>query len=86
MMGLPIISTNCAGADEAIQDGVNGCLVPIQDGEALTKAMIALAEDADKMRQLGKHARIDAKKRYEVNHVIQQWAAVIEAKRNGEEK
>lgn len=86
MMGLPIISTNCAGADEAIQDGINGRLVPIRDCEALTKAMTALAEDEEKMRQLGKRAREDAMERYSVKHVIKQWAAVIEAEENDEAK
>ena len=29
MMGLPCISTYCAGSDEVIVDGENGLLVPV---------------------------------------------------------
>lgn len=78
MMGLPVISTNCAGADEAIQDGVNGLLVPIKDKAALTAAMSAMASDEERMRQFGAAARRDALDRYCMENVIGKWAAVIE--------
>lgn len=29
--GIPVVSTNCEGPDEIIQDGVNGWLYPVQD-------------------------------------------------------
>lgn len=78
MMGLPIISTNCAGADEAIQDGVNGCLVPVRDEKAMVKAMEKMAENASWAQQLGKQARQDALSRYCVDQVIQRWRRVID--------
>jgi len=78
MMGLPVISTNCAGADEAIQDGVNGLLVPIKDKAAMISAMSTMAGDEERMRRLGAAARKDALNRYSLEHVISRWAAVIE--------
>lgn len=78
MMGLPVISTSCAGADEAIQDGVNGLLVPIKDKAALTSAMSTMAGDEKKMRQLGAAARKDALNRYCMENVISKWDAVIQ--------
>lgn len=78
MMGLPVISTNCAGADEAIQNGVNGYLVPTNDIEALTNAMLKMAGNENEMRKLGREARKDALKRYSVDSVIDQWDHIID--------
>lgn len=43
--GLPCISTRVGSADERIQDGVNGLLVPREDVAALSNAMMRLATD-----------------------------------------
>jgi glycosyltransferase involved in cell wall biosynthesis len=77
MMGLPVVSTNCAGSDEAIVSEQNGLLVPVGDGEALKDAMLRLAEDAAFAARLGEAARKDAEERYGVKNVIGQWNAVI---------
>ncbi|MBA4445800.1 glycosyltransferase family 4 protein [Cylindrospermopsis raciborskii CS-506_C] len=37
--GLPVITTNCAGASNLIQDGVNGLIIPPRDTEALAAAI-----------------------------------------------
>lgn len=39
MMGLPCISTNCAGADEYIENEKSGFLVPVGDKEELVKVI-----------------------------------------------
>ena len=40
-VGCPVISTNCGGMAEVIQDGYNGWLVPIRDSSALAEAIVA---------------------------------------------
>lgn len=35
-----VLSTDCGGMDETIQDGVNGFIVPIRDSKAIAKAII----------------------------------------------
>src|SRR5205807_1198050 len=44
-VGRPVVSTTTVGADEAIEDGVSGLLVPVGDAAALADAVVALAED-----------------------------------------
>lgn len=77
MMGLPCISTNCAGSDEVIRDGENGLLIPIGDQGALEKALERLITDPALATQLGRTARGDSKQ-YSVDCVIAQWRKAIE--------
>lgn len=48
-IGLPCVCTDClgGGAREMITDGENGMLVPINDTDALSKAMCRMAEDKE---------------------------------------
>lgn len=43
-MGLPVITTNCGGMDEVIQDGLNGFMVPVRNTEAMAEAVIRYSE------------------------------------------
>lgn len=76
MMGLPCISTTCSGSDEAIEDGVNGLLVPVGDEAALRGAMERLAGDEELSSRLGRNARVSAE-RYRAENVIQLWEDAI---------
>lgn len=77
MMGHACISTNCAGSDEAIQNGENGLLVPVGDQRALTAAMEQLAADPELAAKLGNAAKETAQQ-YTVDRVIDQWRKAIE--------
>lgn len=55
--GLPIIMTDVGCAGEVIKDGESGIVIPIGDQEALEKAMVKLAGDADLRKKLGHGAR-----------------------------
>ena len=47
-LGIPVISTNHKhGADELIQNGINGILVPVEDPEKMAEAIINLLNDKD---------------------------------------
>lgn len=52
-----VISTRTMGADEAIEDGVSGVLVPVSEPAVLADAMVQIAGDADRRRALGRAAR-----------------------------
>lgn len=39
-IGLPVISTNCGGMEEAIEDSAEGWIVPIRNSEAIANAII----------------------------------------------
>ena len=44
-MGFPVISTNCAGSDEYINDGENGLLIPVNDEIAMANALNRMIEN-----------------------------------------
>ena len=64
--GIPVITTPVAAITEAIDDGRNGLLVPVGDIEALAAAMRRLMDDADLRRRLGREARKDHARSYEI--------------------
>lgn len=80
MMGLPCISTNCAGSDEYIKNGVNGFIVPVNDIEKLQKAMKQILSDNMLKEKFSKQAKISSKKFTEKN-VFFQWQQVIGEKK-----
>lgn len=55
--GRAIVSTRTMGADEAIEDGTSGVLVPVDDPPALADAIAALAADPARRAALGAAAR-----------------------------
>ncbi len=56
--GLPIISTDClSGPNEIIEQGQSGFLVPEEEPEALTKALLTLAADANLRRKFSAAGR-----------------------------
>ncbi len=76
MMGLPCISTRCAGSNEAIRDGVNGLLVPVRSGEKLAEAMERLLEDRELAGRLGAAAALLSEP-YCCETVLRQWDAAV---------
>ena len=63
-MGLPSIVTDINGSSEIITEGVNGCIIPSQNEEALYKAMEKLL-DTEERRKLAQQARPQIANRYE---------------------
>ena len=61
--GLPVFATEHGGIPEAIENGVNGVLVPERDDEALARALLKAAQDPGFLSRIG-HAggRSGAKK------------------------
>ena len=77
MMGLPVISTDCAGSDEVIRNGENGLLIPVGDQKALENALEQLIADQTFSARLGQTAKEDSAQ-YAVDSVIAQWREAIE--------
>jgi glycosyltransferase involved in cell wall biosynthesis len=68
-MGRAIISTDTPGCRQTVQEGVNGYLVPVGDGEALADAMLRFAANPELARQMGAASRRMAEEIFDVNKV-----------------
>lgn len=76
-MGAAVISADCAaGPADIIEDGTNGCLVPVEDPVALAKSMERLLADALLRQRLG-HAAIAVRDRYRQESVMERWKSTL---------
>jgi glycosyltransferase involved in cell wall biosynthesis len=51
--GLAVISTPVSGIPELVEDGINGCVVPAEQPQALADALLALGRDHERRERLG---------------------------------
>jgi len=65
--GLPIITTDCSGCRETVEEGVNGLLVPVHDPKALAEAMIRFVEDPALAKEFGRMSRQIAERRFDIH-------------------
>lgn len=75
-MGLACISTKYPSAEEVVEDGVDGILVPTGDVDALADAMIRVAGDTGLQERLSKTA-LEHSERFALETVIPQWEAIL---------
>jgi GalNAc-alpha-(1->4)-GalNAc-alpha-(1->3)-diNAcBac-PP-undecaprenol alpha-1,4-N-acetyl-D-galactosaminyltransferase len=77
--GVPSISFDCpSGPRELIEDGVNGCLVPAEDVDALSAAMRRLGHDPDLRKRLGAEA-IKVNQRFDSERVYSRWLQLMDS-------
>ena len=74
--GRPVITTDWTGCREAIEDGVNGFLVPIKNSNALAEKMLELC-DRNKVLKMSESAYRICKEKYEVGIINRQMRDVI---------
>jgi glycosyltransferase involved in cell wall biosynthesis len=55
--GKAVVATNVGGVADVIEDGRTGLLVPPRDAEALARALVRLATDADLRHRMGREAK-----------------------------
>lgn len=64
-LGLPVLSTNCGGVPELIEDGVEGWLVPVRNPQAMADVVVNFTElPMEKIEEV----RIAARKKVELQH------------------
>jgi glycosyltransferase involved in cell wall biosynthesis len=75
--GLPVVSFDCPrGPAEIIADGADGVLVPPEDVGALSRAIMALVEDAPRRRRLGAEA-LGTARRYDPAAIGRRWQLLL---------
>src|SRR4030081_2499630 len=70
---VPVIATNAGGMPEVIENGVDGFLVEPGDVAEAARLAIEALSRADRGREMGQRARINAKRKFCANDVIPQY-------------
>lgn len=78
-VGRPVVSTTTVGADEAIEDGVSGLLVPVADPPALAAGIVALGCDPARRDALGRAARARIAGHFTSAHMLDRCEAILQA-------
>lgn len=74
--GVPTISTRVSGANELIQDEVNGILVDLNNDEQLYNAMVRLVENTDLAISIAREAK-KARKKFDEALICKKWLELI---------
>lgn len=72
---VPVISTNVGGLPEVVTHGVDGYLVEPRDVAGAARYAIEILSRADRGREMGQQARINARKNYCANDIIPRYEA-----------
>ncbi len=70
-MGLPIIVTDVGGNAEAVIDGFNGLVIPPDDSEALSEAIIGLYQYPEKRKKMGLRSRQRVEEYFTIQKMVQ---------------
>jgi glycosyltransferase involved in cell wall biosynthesis len=75
--GRAVVSTRTVGADEAIDDGISGILVPVADPPALARALRDLARDPARRAALGAAARARISAEFTAEKALDRCEAIL---------
>jgi glycosyltransferase involved in cell wall biosynthesis len=73
---LPVIATSVGGIPDIIQHDRNGLLIPSDDVEALTSALLRMLSDNDLAARLGNQGRRDAEEYFALEKVTDQYISL----------
>jgi glycosyltransferase involved in cell wall biosynthesis len=74
----PVVATAAGGIPEAVEDGVTGRVVPVQDPAALAAALIAVLGDATERARLGAAGRQRFESRFSAARMVDATVAVYD--------
>jgi glycosyltransferase involved in cell wall biosynthesis len=67
------VATDISGSEDLIENNINGILVPVDNVEELTKAIIYLLKNPEKARKMGMRARNTIVRRCDINYIADQY-------------
>jgi N-acetyl-alpha-D-glucosaminyl L-malate synthase BshA len=73
--GVPVIGSRAGGLPEVVRDGETGALCPVGDVEGMSRAAIGLLGDPDRWRAASTLAAADARARFGMDQVVEQYEA-----------
>lgn len=76
--GLPVICTDCGGTREAVDNGVEGLLVPTRDAESIANAILLLAKDPFLRNRMGQVGRVRVLQQFKLDKQSADFIALYE--------
>lgn len=76
--GRPIVTTDVPGCHEAVEDGVNGFIVPVKDAQALAEALLKLINDPNLRSEMGSAGRQMAEQLFSIQRVNEETYEVYQ--------
>jgi glycosyltransferase involved in cell wall biosynthesis len=76
--GLPIVATQVGSIPEIVQHGQTGLLVPVDDVQALSSAILTLLRDRRLARSMGQAGRHRLEREFTLTAMVEQTCAVYE--------
>lgn len=74
--GVPVVASGVGGLPEVVRHGETGFLVPPDDVDGMAAAVALLLDDPDRRRLMGQTARADAVARFQLDGLIDRYAAL----------
>lgn len=76
-LGRPVIATAVGGIAETVLDGQTGVVTPVDDGGALTRALLALADDSAALEAMAAAARHRYEEHYSAAFMADRYAGLL---------
>jgi sugar transferase (PEP-CTERM/EpsH1 system associated) len=76
--GLPVVATRVGGNPELIEHGVNGCLVPVSDAQALAEALQGLIESTEARERMGASGLQKIRQSYDWDNTVAAYLGVYD--------
>ncbi len=76
--GVPVVATEVGSIREAVDDGVTGRIVPVEDVPAMADAVRELHDDPATLRAMGERARVVGLERFDADAGVRQWEALYD--------
>ena len=70
--GAPVVATRVGGSPEALEDGVDGLLIPPRDSAALSRAIAWVLEHPEASREMGRRARARVAEEFSLQRMIRE--------------
>jgi glycosyltransferase involved in cell wall biosynthesis len=77
--GLPVVATDLSGAEDCINPGVEGNVVPARSVEALAAAILWHSKNAEAAAEMGKAARARIEREFTLDHYVNRALAMYRA-------
>jgi len=76
--GLPLVATRVGGNPELIEEGVNGCLVPVADPQALAHSLKTLLEEPQNLALYGEKSLNKVRQSFDWNRTVEEYLTVYD--------